>query len=70
VYKFKGREGEFLTGIPARDLDDDEVAALPEAQRDFLKEHMKLDDPLYQKVADRKARDDDQSAKVKRGERD
>jgi hypothetical protein len=43
---------------------------LPEAQRDFLKEHMKLDNPLYQKVADRKARDDDQSAKVKRGERD
>jgi hypothetical protein len=60
VYKFKGRDGEFLTGVPARDLDDDEVAAMPDAQREFLKEHMKLDNALYQKAADRpKAKDKD-----------
>jgi len=52
MYKFKGAEGEFLMGVPAHDLSDDDVAALTAEQKDILDGHMKTDKPIYELVAD------------------
>lgn len=50
-YKFVGQEGEYLMGVPARDLTDDDIRSLDEAQQEQFKAHLKTDRPLYEKPA-------------------
>ena len=47
MYKFNGAEGEFLIGVPARDLTDAEVKAFDPDQKTIFDAHMKTANPIY-----------------------
>jgi len=36
VYTYQGQENEYYTGIPARDLTEEDVAALTDEQRELI----------------------------------
>jgi len=59
VFHFTGQENEYYSGIPARDLTEEDVAALTDEQRVLLDEGT-----LYERVAQRTSR----SRKAKNGE--
>lgn len=42
TWRFKGQPGEFIPGVPARDLTDEEAEAHPEVR----------ESPLYEREAD------------------
>ena len=49
-YTFKGKEGDHLVGIPARDLTHQDISSFTDEQKELLKLHLKSDAPLYEKV--------------------
>lgn len=68
MYKFKGKNGAFVTTLPATDISDDDYKALSDEQKETLKVHMKTDNPLYEKVdepkEDEKAKDEPDTKKA------
>lgn len=58
MYKFKGKKGEYVAGVPARHLSADDYAALTDEQRSILDLHMQTDKPLYKLVDDGSSDDD------------
>jgi hypothetical protein len=49
-YKFTAREGEYLLGVPAKDLTDDEIDSLTPEQRRLLDANLKSASPVYELV--------------------
>jgi hypothetical protein len=47
-YRFTGRAGEYLNGVPAKDLTDDEAEALSLEQRGLLKLNLDGPAPMYE----------------------
>lgn len=67
MYKFKGADGEFLMGVPARDLNDDEVEAFGPDQKSIFEAHMKSERPVYEHREDVKDGADAGSKAARKG---
>jgi hypothetical protein len=50
AYQYDSESGEFLMGIPARDLNEHDVAELDERTREALAEYVKSGGELYSAV--------------------
>ncbi|HLY81644.1 MAG TPA: hypothetical protein VKQ71_01605 [Acidimicrobiales bacterium] len=48
AYRYTGRGEAFLQGVPAMDLGEEDVAALPPEARAELEEHVRVNGPAYQ----------------------
>lgn len=47
-YRFTAREGEYLLGVPAKDLTDEDIDSLTPEQRGLLDANLKSAGPLYE----------------------